>query len=121
MDLTVFKNSLEKEKEILIKKLNEETETKERALREARLQEKKGLNEKIERYERNLQDLMGEKGLLEEKVSISEEKLRGYEEKIANNEKILATEKEKVLRKAEISMIEYRKELKELVFKIEKV
>ena len=116
MELTEKKNLLEKEKEGFVKKLNEESETRERILREARMQEKKGLAEKLEWSERALQEAVGDKALLVERLQISEAKQRGYMDKLENYERTLQLEKEKLAKRTESSLVEYKKELKEMVF-----
>ena len=116
LELTEKKNLLEKEKEGFVRKLNEETETKERILREARRQEKKGLAEKLEWSERALQEALGEKALLIERLQISEAKNRDYGDKLENHERALQLEKEKLAKRTESALVEYKKELKEMVF-----
>ena len=116
LELTEKKNLLEKEKEGFVRKLNEETETKERILREARMQEKKGLAEKLEWSERALQEALGEKALLIERLQISEAKNRDYGDKLENHERALQLEKEKLAKRTESALVEYKKELKEMVF-----
>ena len=116
MELTEKKNLLEKEKEGFVRKLNEESETRERILREARMQEKKGLAEKLEWSERALQEAVGDKALLVERLQISEAKQRGYMDKLENYERTLQLEKEKLAKRTESSLVEYKKELKEMVF-----
>lgn len=116
MELTEKKNLLEKEKEGFVRKLNEESETRERILREVRMQEKKGLAEKLEWSERALQEAVGEKTLLFERLQISEAKQRDYVDKLENHERTLQLEKEKLAKRAESALVEYKKELKEMVF-----
>ena len=116
LELTEKKNLLEKEKEGFVRKLNEETETKERILREARMQEKKGLAEKLEWSERALQEALGEKALLIERLQISDAKNRDYGDKLENHERALQLEKEKLAKRTESALVEYKKELKEMVF-----
>lgn len=116
MELTEKKSILENEKEGLLKKLNEEEEVRDRVLREARLQESKGLNDKLERYERNFQELIGEKSLLQEKLIITEEKLRVLQERLFSNEREKKVMQDKIQLKKESYINEYKKELKEVLY-----
>lgn len=83
--------------------------------------ENKNIGLKLEKYEQNFQDLLGEKAILEEKIMISEENLNICKDKIAFYEKEIAALKQKELNNKENLIDQFKKELKQIViYKIQK-
>lgn len=118
MELTERKKFLENEKEALLKKFNEEVEAKDKYLREAMLKENRNIGSKLEKYEQNFHDLLGEKAILEEKIMISEENLKMCKEKIIAYEKEISALKQKELNKKENLLEQFKKELKQIVINL---
>lgn len=77
--------------------------------------ENKNIGSKLEKYEQNFQDLLGEKAILEEKIMISEENLNICKDKIVFYEKEIAALQQKELNKKENLIDQFKKELKQIV------
>lgn len=118
MELTERKSALEKEREVLFKRVSQESEAREKAVRDAKTQEKFAFSEKLESSERTVRELSSENGLLRERNSVVEEKLRALEERTHEIERLMGSEREKLSKKLDGLGLEHRRELKEIVSKV---